>query len=109
MPKYRDVFLEKEKTLADSGTETIELAVVDPISEIQIRVKNKNGATSNKNNPISRNVTKIEIVDGSNVIYSMSGMLAQALSYYQRGVVPSMQRQGGPSENQEDLYIVRFG
>jgi hypothetical protein len=39
----------------------------------------------------------------------MSGMLAQAMSYYQRRVVPSMQRQGGPDENQEDLYVIRFG
>lgn len=109
MPRYRDVFLEKEKTLADSGSVTIELAVVDPISELHIRVKNKNGGTSNKNNPISRNISKIEIVDGSNVIYSLNGMLAQAMSYYQRGVVPSMQRQGGPSQNQEDLYVIRFG
>lgn len=109
MARYRDVFLEKDKTLADSGSVTIELAVVDPISEIHIRVKNKNGATSNKNNPISRNISKIEIVDGSNVIYSLRGELAQAMSYYQRGVVPSMQRQGGPSENQEDLYVIRFG
>ena len=109
MGRYRDVFIEKDKTLADSGSLTIELAVVDPISELHIRVKNKNGATSNKNNPISRNISKIEIVDGSHVIYSLNGMLAQAMSYYQRRAVPSMQRQGGPSENQEDLYVIRFG
>lgn len=109
MPKYREVYLEKEKTLDDSGTATIELSVVDPISEIHIRIKNKNSTTSNKNNPISRNISKIEIVDGANVIYSLSGMLAQAMSYYQRGIVPSMQRQGGPGENQEDHYVIRFG
>ena len=109
MARYRDVFIEKDKTLADSGSVTIELAVVDPISELHIRVKNKNGGTSNKNNPISRNISKIEIVDGSNVIYSLNGMLAQAMSYYQRNILPSMQRQGGPSENQEDLYVIRFG
>ena len=109
MPKYRDVYLEKGKTLDDSGTLTTEIAVVDPISEIHVRFKAKNGGTSNKNNPISRNISKIEIIDGSNVIYSLNGMMAQAMSYYQRRQVPSMQRQGGPSENQEDHYILRFG
>lgn len=109
MAKYRDVYIEDEKTLADSGTDTIELAVVDPISEIDIRIKNKNGATSNKNNPIMRNITKIEIIDGADVLYSLRGELAQAMSYYQSGLVPSMQRQGGPSENQEDHFILRFG
>lgn len=107
--KYRDVFIEKDKTLGDSGTETIELAVVDPLSELLIKVKNKNGGSGNKNNPIMRNVTKIEVVDGANVIYSLSGPLAQAMSYYQRGVLPSMQRQGGISENQEDWFVLRFG
>lgn len=109
MPKYRAVYIENEKTLADSGTETIELAVADPISEIHIRFKAKNGGTSNKNNPISRNISKIEIVDGAKVIYSLNGMLAQSMSYYQRRIMPSMQRQGGPSENQEDHYVLRFG
>ncbi len=109
MPKYRDVFIEDDKTLGDSGTETIDLSVMDPLSEILIKVKNKNGASGNKNNPIMRNITKIEIVDGANVIYSLSGAMAQAMSYYQRGVLPSMQRQGGISENQEDWFVLRFG
>ena len=109
MPRYRDVYIEKSLTLADSGTETIELAVIDPISEIHIRFKAKNGGTSNKNNPIARNISKIEIIDGANVIYSLDGMTAQAMSYYQRRVLPFMQRQGGPSENQEEHFILRFG
>jgi len=109
MARYRDAYIEKEKTLADSGTLVTELAVVDPISEIHIRFEAKNGGTSNKNNPISRNISKIELVDGSNVVYSLDGMLSQSMSYYQRRKMPSMQRQGGPSENQEDHFILRFG
>ena len=109
MPKFRDVYIEKEKTLADSGTLVTELAVVDPISELHIRFKAKDGATSNKNNPVVRNISKIELVDGSNVIYSLNGFMAQSMSYYQRRQMPSMQRQGGPSENQEDHFVIRFG
>src|SRR4030065_1219963 len=109
MGKYRDVFIENDKTLGDSGTEIIELSFVDPISELLIKIKNKNGATSNKNNPIMRNISKIEIVDGANVIYSLSGPFAQSISYYQRGILPSMQRQGGPGKNQEDWFVLRFG
>ncbi len=109
MPKFRDVYIENEKTLADSGSLITELAVVDPLSEIQLRFKAKNSTTSNKNSPIARCVSKIELVDGSNVIYSLDGMLGQAMSYYQTGVLPSMQRQAGPSENQEDHVVIRFG
>lgn len=109
MPKFRDVYIENEKTLADSGSLITELAVVDPVSEIQLRFKAKNGATYNKNSPIARCVSKIELVDGANVVYSLDGMFAQAVSYYQTGKVPSMQRQAGPSENQEDHIVIRFG
>jgi len=107
--KLRDVYIENEKVLADSGNLVIELSVVDPISEIHLRFKAKNGATYNKHSPIARCISKIEVVDGANVIYSLDGMIAQAMTLYQTGVLPSMQRQAGPSENQEDHIIIRFG
>jgi len=107
--KLREVYIENEKTLADSGNLVTELAVVDPVSEIQIRFAAKNGATYNKDSPPASCISKIEIVDGANVIYSLDGMLAQAMSYYQTGRVPSMQRQAGPSKNQEDHIVIRFG
>lgn len=105
----REVYIEKDKTLADSGNLVTELAVVDPVSEIQLRFKAKNYSDYNKNAPPARCISKIEIVDGADVLYSLDGMLAQAMSYYQTGRVPSMQRQAGPSENQEDHIVIRFG
>jgi len=107
--KLRDVYIENEKVLADSGNLVVELAVVDPISEIHLRFKAKNGGSYNRSSPIARCVSKIEVVDGANVIYSLDGMMAQAMTLYQTGKVPSMQRQEGPSENQEDHVIIRFG
>ncbi len=109
MPKFRSVYIENQKTLSNSGTQVIELAVVDPISEIHIKFAATNGSTSNKNNPIAKNISKIEIVDGSNVIYSLNGFMAQAMSYYQRAKTPSMVRAGGPDAVQEDHFIIRFG
>jgi len=109
MPKYREVFLEKGKTLGDSGTQTIEIGVVDPISELHILMWATNGATSNKNNPIARNVTKIEVVDGADVLFSMDGRLAQALAYYWTKKYPykAWQEYGGAA--QEDVFPIRFG
>ncbi len=109
MPLYREVYIENSKTLADSGTETIDLALVDPLSMLDIRVNAKNGATSNKNSPISRCITNIEVVDGSDKIYSLDGMLSQAISYYMSGRVPAQYRQAGPSENQSDNFMLYFG
>lgn len=116
MPKFRDTLIEDEKTLANSGTQTIELALDDPISEIHIKVEAKNGGNrgvtplgGNDDSPIARCISKIELVDGSNVIYGLDGMLAQAMSFYQRGSLPSMQRRSGPTENQVDHFVLRFG
>lgn len=83
MPKYREVYLEKDKALADSGSETIEIATADPISELELKFYATNGATSNKNNPIARAVTKIEVFDGSDKLFSMDGRQAVALYAYQ--------------------------
>lgn len=83
MPKYREVYLEKDKALADSGTETIEIATADPISELELKFYATNGATSNKDNPIARVVTKIEVFDGSDKLFSMDGRQAAALYAYQ--------------------------
>jgi len=100
MPKFREVYIEKEKSLDDSGTLPVEVAVVDPISELHIIMSAKNGGQtsspitgSNEDSPLARCVSKIELVDGSNVIYSLNEFMAQAMSYYQRRKMPSMQRQ----------------
>ena len=101
MPKYREVYLEKDKTLADSGTETIEIATADPISEIELKFYAVNGATSNKGNPIARVVTKIEVFDGSDKLFSMDGRLATALYCYQS--------HGGYRETQNEAPLYTKG
>lgn len=109
MSKFREVYIEKEKTLANSGSLVTDLSLADPISEIQLKFAAKNSTSYNKDSPLARCVSKIEIVDGSDVLYSLNGMLAQAMSCYQTRRVPSMQRQAGPSKNQEDHIVIRFG
>ena len=107
--RYREVFLEKAKVLADSGTEIIDLDVVDPISELHILMWATNGATSNKNNPIARNVSKIEVVDGSEVLFSMDGRLAQALAYWWTKRYPYKAWQSYGGATQEDAFPIYFG
>lgn len=90
MPQYRDVYLEKGKTLDDSGALTIDISPIDPISELVLRFQAKNGSNNNKAFPVARAITKIEIVDGADVVFSMDGRLAAALSYYLTRSVPHM-------------------
>ena len=101
MARYRDVYLEQGKTLSDSGTHTIDISPIDPISQLMINIWASNGATSNKDAPIPRIITKIEIIDGADVLFSMDGRLAHALYYYMTGIRPqiAIREEGGLSQS----------
>ncbi len=107
--RYREVYLENAKTLADSGTEIIELAVTDPISEIAVKVYADNGATSNKDAPIPLIVSKIEVVDGANVIYSLDGEIAFAAGYYMQKKLPMLGIREAEGYVQHAEFIIGFG
>lgn len=109
MPRFREVYLENAKTLGDSGTHTIDISPVDPISELAVKFYADNGATSNKDAPIPLVVTKIEVVDGSDVIFTMSGAQAQALSYYQGGKLSMLGIREAGAYTQHAEPVLRFG
>lgn len=77
--KIRDDVLIVRQDMGTSGTKTHELDYADPISGLDILVEAQNGATSNKSNPVERNISKIEIVDGSDVLWSLPGDVAYSL------------------------------
>lgn len=76
MAKYRFITLEAASDWGDSGTKTIDLDYKTPITQINIRGVFLAGTTTWANSPAS-NFTKIEIVDGSNVLWSATGKAAQ--------------------------------
>jgi hypothetical protein len=105
----RDVVYESSKSLANSGIETINLDVKDPITELYLKFGATNGATANKNNPISHNITKIEIVDGSDVLFSMSGLLARSLFAHTEGKIPGEYITGMQADTPVEVIPIRFG
>lgn len=109
MAKYREIYLEKDKTLADSGSQTIEVAVVDPISEIFVKLYATNGATSNKGSPVARCITKIEVFDGADKLFSMDGRLAHALGYYRSSKIPMITLNEAANYVQSVHIPIRFG
>lgn len=69
-------FLASE-SIATAGTKTIDINVVNPISSIVIEVKGTNNGSVPTAHP-AKMITKIELVDGSDVLASVSGIEAQA-------------------------------
>lgn len=107
---YRTVQILAPETITTPATKTIELKIEQPLSRIeiywQITKKNTDG------NSIAHNVadlTRIELVDGSDVLFSLTGYEAQALNLYDRKV-PTMSHGQHLVESSEALVVgIDFG
>lgn len=87
MSKQRIATLLASKSITTAGIETIDLDLNTPISKLMISQKSTSAGTAQTAHPVG-NITKAEVVDGSKVIASLSGYQAQALDFYNTGVLP---------------------
>lgn len=79
---YRlSTILPREEHLANT-TKLIDIDVVDPISRITIVYEPVNGAEAQATDHPAKCISKIELVDGSDVLFSLSGVEAQAADWY---------------------------
>jgi len=92
-----------------SGTLIYNIDYSDPISEIQLIVEGTNGATSNKANPLEWCIQRIEVVDGSDVLYSMPGDVALAMWMHSHNKTPDAFRSEGISAVQRQTIPIAFG
>ena len=83
--RVRDGVIEYQKTITDTETLIKDINIPDPISAFYLEVECTNGATSNEDNFISDIITKIEVVDGSDVLVSLNMSQLEALYFYKTG------------------------
>ena len=88
--RTRDFVVEYQKTLDDSGTLIKDMDIVDPVSALYLEFEGTNGSTDNKANWLSDVITKVEIVDGSEVLYSLNLSELEALHFYKLGKTPTL-------------------
>lgn len=106
--KYRTAELLSATDLEASGTKVIDININDPISRIDFLFKTTK-STHGMSSYTHKNITKIEIVDGSDALFSMDGGQAQALGIYDRKA-PTMQHGQHLSACSEfDTYPIDFG
>ena len=85
--KYRIASILAPEAANTAGTKTLDVNLADPVSRITIQFKGLNS----DNTPIAhpaKMVSKIELVDGSDVLFSLSGVECQSLNYYDKGYMP---------------------
>ncbi len=107
--RTRDGVLEYQKTLGDTTPEIKKIDVTDPISAIWLEFQGTNGSSYNKANYLSDVISKIEVVDGSDVLVSMRMDEAQALQFYKTGKAPNMYYSEKNSGAQRGDVMILFG
>ena len=86
--KYRKTTIFARSDLGAAGTKTIDINIKDIISRIEVTFEGYvDGLQATQ---WAANITKLELVDGSEVLFSLSGMECQALNIYSRKC-PTMQ------------------
>jgi hypothetical protein len=85
--KYRISELLAAKSITTAGTETLDINVTEPISRITVVVRLTNSSWTPTAHPALA-ITRLELVDGSDVLFSLRGMFAQAVSFYGTKVQP---------------------
>lgn len=106
---YRDIQIEDDKTLGDSGTTTVDLNVLDPITELMLRFRVLNEAAHAHNAIPETVITKIELVDGGQVYYSLYGECAVAAACFDTGKWPYHQYDDYQGCEQFVHIPIRFG
>jgi len=89
MDNYREVDLLPVKAVGASGTETIDIAVTEPLTSLAVYFKAVNGAAVADAVPPEGCIDKIEIVDGGQVYWSTTGPEALAAYVYETNRWPT--------------------
>jgi len=93
-----------------TGTATYDLPERDFIEEIIVRAYSTPTASTNPALPLSDAITKIEIVDGSKVIQSLSGNQAMALSMFRGSHKMTMTGiNDNAAEGYDDFHLILGG
>jgi len=107
--RQRDYLQEDRYDMGTSGTVTFNLDYSDPITSIDLLFEATNGASGNKNNPIETNISKIEIVDGGQVLWDLPGDVAFAFITTLRGHQGQTYRTGALGDNPFETISLVFG
>ena len=107
--RIRNEYLEKARGVADSETVTVNIDVLNPISALVIVYQATNGATSNQGVAIHDDVDSIDLVDGSEEIFSLSGIEALILNAFEAKRMPYMDITEAAGGVQKEAFIINFG
>ena len=107
--KVRDTYLAKAETLTDSQTKTIPIPRGLKIQSLRIKYNATNGATSNTLAKLNGMVSKLEVVDGSDLLHSLSMREEQALNFFCNRCLSQQILTAGAAAVVTEEAIINFG
>lgn len=111
MAKWQKVYLHRqtgEATTSRQNTILVDLPEKDYLSQILVKVYKTNTTYTCALLPVFHFVKKLEVVDGSDVLFSLSGVQCQAIAYYRGRTNPSPHRCDWESTETWDEFFIRF-
>jgi len=107
--KTREHLLINNRTLTDSETVAKDLGKGLNIMELRCIYQGTNGVTSNTLGKLNAMISKLEVVDGSEVIHSLSGQEEQANNFFRHGSLPFQQLDSKAAGEVIEEFIINFG
>ena len=107
--KIRTHYLEYQKTLSDTDKIIKDLKGAGKLSAIEIEYQATNGATSCVDHEIHDDVSKIEMIDGAEVLESLSMKEWIACNFYELGRIPRAQLTEVGGAIQKETCLILFG
>jgi len=107
--RTQQLYIEDRRPWGDTGPLSDLIKIGLPISAIDVLIRATHGATMNQGNPLNVDVDNVEIIDGTDRIFSLS--LAQGIGNhcYQRGKYPHAVLNEGAAAVQEEGFRINFG
>lgn len=81
--KYRHTEIMANSDLGPAGTHLVDLNVTDPISRITLRFAPLGGSFIPAAHPAT-SIVRLELIDGSDVLYGLTGQVGQALNIFDK-------------------------
>ena len=105
---YRLAEILAPQDLGGTGTQPYDITLADVISRIEVIFRTKNGSNTWTDHPAA-NIQKIELIDGSDVLESFTGIEAQALNFYDRKMSIDNHMTGSNGEFMRASFGMDFG
>jgi len=107
--KYRLATILDREVHASDITKVIDLNLADPVSQFVIIHEPYNSVSGVPTAHPAKCITKIELVDGSDVLFSLSGQEAQAADWYHNKHEPVNHIIYLPTMYSEQVFNINFG